>query len=58
MLFRSNIICWNCNINDGDYMGKVINGHSIMGRGFFIVESTDENKLIEQSEWILSQFQI
>lgn len=53
-----NIICWNCNINDGDYMGKVINGHSIMGRGFFIVESTDENKLIEQSEWILSQFQI
>lgn len=51
------IIMWNCNINVGDYMNKVVNGHSIMGRGFFIVEGKDEDDLIRQSEWILSKFE-
>lgn len=54
---QCNIICWNCNIRPGDYMNKVINGHSIMDRGFFIVEGKDERDLLAQSNWVLSQFE-
>lgn len=54
---RCNIKEWKCNIHNGDFMDKVINGHSIMGRGYFIIDGTDETDLREQSKWILSQFQ-
>lgn len=50
------IVRWECNIREGDYLNKVVNGHSIMSRGFFIVEGNDENDLISQSDWILNQF--
>lgn len=53
---RCNLILWNCNIKNGEKMGKVLNGHSIMNRGFFIVEGENEKDLQQQSEWILSQF--
>lgn len=53
-----NLIIWNCNIKEGDYLGKVVNGHSIMGRGFFVVRGDTEEQLIERSEWVLSQFDI
>lgn len=53
-----NILKWNCNIKSGEYMNKVINGHSIMGRGFFIVEGENEENLIRQSDWIMSQFEM
>lgn len=53
---RCNLVQWNCNIKIGDIMNKVVNGHSIMGRGFFIVEGDNEEDLIKQSEWILAQF--
>lgn len=54
---KCNILKWICNIKDGDYIEKVIDGHSIMGRGFFIIEGENEEDLIQQSEWILSQFE-
>ena len=47
---------WECNIKEGDVMGKISGGHSIMHRGFFIVEGNGEKDLMEQSEWILAQF--
>lgn len=53
-----NLVKWICNMNPGDYMDKVMNGHSIMGRGLFIVEGEDEEDLLRQSEWILSQFEV
>lgn len=52
-----NIVLWNCNIRAGDYMHEVKNGHSIMGRGFFVIEGNNENDLLKQSEWILAQFE-
>lgn len=55
---RCNIIEWNLNIMPGDYMNKVINGHSIMDRGFFIIEGNNEADLLEQSNWILAQFSL
>lgn len=54
---RCNMVMWNCNIKPGEIMNKVVNGHSIMGRGFFIVEGIEEKDLIEQSTWVLAQFQ-
>lgn len=55
---KCNILEWKINIQPGDYMDKVINGHSIMNRGFFIVEGKDERDLLEQSNWVLSQFDV
>lgn len=55
---KCNIIKWECNIKDGDYMNKIINGHSIMDRGFFIVEGKNERDLVSQSDWILKQFKL
>ncbi len=54
---KCNMILWNCNIKPGDIMNKVTNGHSIMGRGFFIVKGKDEEDLIKQSKWVLKQFE-
>ncbi len=53
-----NLIMWNCNINNGDYLCKVVNGHSIMGRGFFVVKGSTEDDLVHKSDWVLSQFDI
>ncbi|MBQ3544337.1 MAG: ATP-grasp domain-containing protein [Lachnospiraceae bacterium] len=54
---KVNLILWNCNIAPNDILGKVTNGASIMGRGFFIVEGVDEEDLIKQSNMVLQQFQ-
>ncbi len=53
-----NIIKWNCNIKSGEYMGKVTDGHSIMGRGFFIIEGENQEDLERQSNYIMSKFDI
>lgn len=52
------LIKWECNIKTGEHLGKVVNGHSIMGRGFFIVNGKDEADLSSKSEWVLAQFKI
>lgn len=54
---RCNLRLWNCSIKEGDKMAAVTDGHSIMGRGFFAVEGENEEDLINQSNWILSQFE-
>ncbi len=33
------LVEWNCTIQPGDDLEKVANGHSLMGRGFYIVET-------------------
>ena len=50
------ILKWKCNINVGDKMGKVVDGHSIMGRGYFVIEGTSEDDLKQQAESILALF--
>lgn len=52
------LIRWECNIKKGQYMGPVINGHSIMGRGYFIVEGESEEELESQTNWILGLFAV
>lgn len=53
---KCRLILWNCNINQGEKMNKVVNGHSIMDRGFFVIEGDSEEDLQNQSTWVLSQF--
>lgn len=53
-----NILDWKCNIREGEVLNKVINGHSIMGRGYFIVEGVDEEDLTRQCSRVLSQFEV
>ena len=53
---KCHLLAWNCNIQEGAHMEKVVDGASIMGRGYFIVEGKDENDLNQQCEWILKQF--
>jgi len=50
------LIDWKCNIKENDYMNKVTNGHSIMGRGYFILEGEDDEKLINDSNRVLNLF--
>lgn len=55
---KCKIIRWECQIQKGDYMNQVVDGYSLMGRGFFIIEGDSETELLKQSQWILSQFEL
>ena len=56
---------WDCRIKPGDYMEKVTTGHSLMGRGFFILKASSdatafgsaEDRLITAADDILSRFE-
>ncbi len=50
------LIKWNCNIKENDYMCKVTNGHSIMSRGYFILEGENEKSLINDVDKVMSLF--
>ena len=50
------LVRWECNIKEGDCMEPVVNGPSIMGRGFFIVQGENEQDLEAQCDWVLRQF--
>ena len=49
---------WECNIKEGDVLGEVSTGHSLMGRGFFVLEGNSEEELKKQAEEIKVLFQI
>lgn len=51
------ILQWRCNMKVGDIMEKVIDGHSIMGRGYFVVEGNSEEELYQSADEILARFQ-
>lgn len=47
---------WKCFIKSGDVLGRVPDGHSLMCRGFFIIEADDDEKLIMLKKEILDEF--
>ena len=49
-------IIWQCNINTGDILSKVSDGHSLMGRGYFVLEGESEEELKEVAEKIKKIF--
>lgn len=55
---KCNLLEWKCNIHVNDILEEVINGHSLMYRGYFIVQGSDEDDLVQQCEYILHQFEM
>ena len=49
---------WDCGIRPGDRLERVINGHSVMGRGYFILEGDADEKLEAAAEGILGRFAV
>lgn len=47
---------YECNINEGEYLPKVIDGKSIMGRGNFIISGNSEFDLERKKEIIINEF--
>lgn len=50
-------VVWQCNIQKGEVLSKVSDGHSLMGRGYFVLEGENEKQLKEKAEAIKSLFQ-
>lgn len=50
------LIQWNCNIQKGEVLGRVCDGHSVMGRGYFVLEGNTREVLSEAAEIIKEQF--
>ncbi|MBO5057715.1 MAG: ATP-grasp domain-containing protein [Lachnospiraceae bacterium] len=50
------LICWNCNIKEGEELTPVSDGHSLMGRGYFILEGSNQAALLMQAEKIKRLF--
>jgi len=45
-----------CNIKPGDKIGKVTDGASIMGRGFYVIEASSRKELDEYSTQVRNLF--
>ena len=52
------IIKWECAIKNHEVLGKIPDGHSVMGRGFFIIEGNNDTELIECRQKILGEFEM
>lgn len=51
------LVKWQCNIEPGERLSKVSDGHSLMGRGYFILEGRAEKELKIMAEKVKSLFQ-
>lgn len=49
-------VAWECYIRENEELAPVSDGHSLMGRGFFVLEGEDEGKLRQQAETIKNMF--
>lgn len=50
------LIIWNCNIKVGDNLAKVSDGHSLMGRGYYVLEGKSREELVNGAEQIKNMF--
>ncbi|MBO6241606.1 MAG: ATP-grasp domain-containing protein [Butyrivibrio sp.] len=49
---------WKCNIEPGMILGKVMNGASVMGRGFFVIEASSREELDHYCNDIKNEFEL
>ena len=52
------VVIWQCNIKEGDVLSKVSDGHSLMGRGYFVLEGESEEVLKQEAEAVKNLFQL
>lgn len=50
------LIDWECNVKEGEKLPPVSDGHSLMGRGYFILEGKNQAVLLMQAEKIKNLF--
>lgn len=56
-LFKENLLLrWECHIKEGEKLQPVSDGHSVMGRGFFILKGNDQDAWAKQAKEIKSLF--
>ena len=49
---------WQCNLTPGMFLGKVTNGASVMGRGFYVLEAATHFELDGYCDAIKSEFEL
>lgn len=49
---------WECNIKEGEVLGSVSDGHSLMGRGYFVLEGNSERELRKMADEVKALFHI
>lgn len=49
---------WQCAIRPGDVLEPVTTGHSVMGRGYFILEGPSDQKLVDAAERVEGLFEM
>ena len=50
------LAAWNCNIKEGEELSPVSDGHSVMGRGYFVLEGGNASFLHGQAEIVRKLF--
>lgn len=53
---KAKLLAWQCKIKEGEELKAVWDGHSLMGRGYFILEGGSDSVLKEQGERIKELF--
>lgn len=53
---KAGLVAWECNIKDGEILQPVSDGHSLMGRGYFVLKGDGEDFLREQAEVVKGLF--
>lgn len=53
---EAKLLAWQCNIKAGEELKAVSDGHSLMGRGYFILEGGSESFLREEGERVKRLF--
>lgn len=50
------LAAWECNIRQGEELGPVPDGHSLMGRGYFVLEGDGYSRLRSQAQVVKNMF--
>ena len=53
---QTKLIRWHCNITAGEILQPVSDGHSVMGRGYYILEGDDEEAMLKLTGVITNSF--
>lgn len=54
----ADMVRWTCTIKEGEVLNTVSDGHSVMGRGYFILETNKKEEPAKQALMIKSLFKI
>ena len=49
---------WDCELRPGDRLERVTTGHSVMGRGYFILEGETDEELEAAADGVLGRFAV